>query len=70
MGQDNLRKNIHEAFKLCVELANAVEAMEVDNHYWSARPCETCQQMTAALGRDFGCVAKRKASQKEQCDEQ
>jgi hypothetical protein len=36
-------------------LDRALIDLEIDAHYWSDRPCATCQAMTDALGRAFGC---------------
>ena len=30
--------------------------LQEDGHPWSARPCETCRNVSAILGYDFGCV--------------
>ena len=48
-----------------IPLARVVlEMIEKDNHYWGTRPCETCQNASAFLDRDFGCVKKaREAAQ-------
>lgn len=32
---------------------------EKDPHQFSSRPCETCRQISAVLGRAFGCEAKK-----------
>lgn len=32
----------------------------VDNHYWSARPCATCDSASVILGFDIGCTRYRK----------
>ena len=37
-------------------LRNSIDAWEMDPHNYSKRPCGTCQQMTKALGKPFGCV--------------
>lgn len=36
-------------------LDNALIELEIDNHYWSSRPCGTCALLTRVLGRPFGC---------------
>jgi len=38
-------------------LREAVKALGRDMHERSARPCATCQALTAALGEPFGCIA-------------
>ncbi len=30
---------------------------EHDPHQWSTRPCPTCREITAIIGRKFGCYA-------------
>lgn len=32
--------------------------IESDPHQWSTRPCQTCHQITAILGRPFGCYKR------------
>jgi len=42
-------------------ILNAVlDLMQKDPHHFSARPCSTCQCVSAIAGRDFGCVLKAK----------
>lgn len=35
--------------------------LDMDPHQWSKRPCETCRQITKAIGADFGCVGYSKS---------
>lgn len=35
-------------------------ALEADPHTFSSRPCQTCRLVSGLLGRDFGCVAKKR----------
>lgn len=67
-----------EILKVVSDLANIVEAhlassttsvaemvahrFEADPHQFSTRPCATCRDISTALGRPFGCVAKRQAA--------
>lgn len=37
-----------------------LELMYTDNHYWSTRPCSTCDRASAALQLDVGCTRYRK----------
>ena len=37
------------------ETWKALETLDGDNHYWSKRPCITCQSVSDAIGRPFGC---------------
>lgn len=34
------------------------DLLQVDNHYWDTRPCQTCRNVTQLLGKPFGCVKK------------
>ena len=47
------------------ELLKALNKLEIDNHYWSTRPCSTCQGITDLIGKPFGCVKLRKAKHTE-----
>jgi len=38
--------------------------LDVDPHDWTARPCPTCDAVTALAGRPFGCV--RAAQQRKE----
>ena len=39
--------------------------LEIDPHAFSTRPCQTCTTVTAVLGRDYGCVARRARPSRE-----
>jgi predicted anti-sigma-YlaC factor YlaD len=39
-------------------LEKRLAELEVDNHYFQTRPCETCRNISATLGRPYGCSAK------------
>ena len=38
------------------ELLKKLNELEIDNHYWQARPCPTCQGITNLIGKPFECV--------------
>ncbi len=33
-----------------------LDLLQTDPHQWSARPCSTCDTISALAGRSFGCV--------------
>lgn len=35
-----------------------LDALTVDQHHWSSRPCSTCKSITVAIGKPFGCNAE------------
>jgi uncharacterized membrane protein YheB (UPF0754 family) len=37
------------------KLLDAIMSLDVDNHYWSNRPCPTCQLITDLIEQPFGC---------------
>ena len=52
-----LKEGNDEALRLSIKtIMNAVvEAIGVDGHQWSDRPCQTCQVVTSIIGQPFGC---------------
>jgi hypothetical protein len=40
------------------ELEQVLWSLDLDNHYWSKRPCQTCQEVTDLLKEPFGCIKK------------
>ena len=40
------------------ELKQALWSLDLDNHYWSKRPCQTCREITELLRAPFGCNKK------------
>lgn len=44
------------------QLEKALHALSKDMHGSSSRPCSTCRDMTNALGWNFGCCARAKAT--------
>ena len=53
---ERLEKGNEEALRLSIKtIMNAVvEAIGVDGHQWSDRPCQTCQVVTSIIGQPFG----------------
>ena len=47
-----------ELHKEVKQLRAALASLEVDNHYWSTRPCQTCREISEVLGRPYGCYVK------------
>lgn len=44
-----------------VSLAEVIARLiESDPHSWSSRPCQTCNSISAWLGRPFGCQRKKR----------
>jgi hypothetical protein len=44
----------------------ALQLLQEDNHYWSTRPCSTCQTISKILEKPFGCLEyKRRHDNKE-----
>lgn len=41
-------------------LKNAILALGTDPHQFGTRPCQTCEQVSKAMGEAWGCVLKRK----------
>lgn len=37
-------------------IINAIDALTLDMHHPSTRPCRTCQNITNAIGHPFGCI--------------
>lgn len=49
--------------RLATKMKNLISFLEeeyVDNHYWSHRPCATCDKASAGTGIDIGCTRFRK----------
>jgi hypothetical protein len=38
----------------------ALKSFYTDNHNWSSRGCQTCKQISEAIGEGFGCVLAAK----------
>lgn len=38
----------------------ALKSFYIDNHNWSSRGCQTCAQISEAIGEGFGCVLAKK----------
>lgn len=52
------RGPIREETPIQLSLAEVVaRLLESDPHGFSTRPCQTCNQVSAVLGRPFGCQA-------------
>lgn len=51
---------LEQTRKFTESVDSAFNLLEIDPHSFSTRPCQTCQQVTALIGRDFGCVKRRK----------
>lgn len=53
-----------EIFNSMVErlgkFVDVLDALQKDNHYWSTRPCPTCDKHSRGLGFDLGCTKYRK----------
>lgn len=49
---DNLDKIKHM-------MTSGFDLLEQDPHQFSTRPCQTCNQVSALIGRKFGCVKLR-----------
>lgn len=54
----------NEIFTALVErlgmFVSAMDDLYIDNHYWSKRPCSTCDTHSKNLGFDIGCTRFRK----------
>lgn len=33
--------------------------IQKDNHYWSSRPCQTCQKISVHIDQPFGCYSHK-----------
>lgn len=46
---------LHQAGEI-ERLRTALTTWDMDPHHYSKRPCGTCQQISDALGKPFGCI--------------
>ena len=44
-----------EVKELREAIVNALRLMQADPHMWSTRPCATCKEITALVGKNYGC---------------
>lgn len=51
--QEVIDKSVKAA--VAVIMGSVVEAIGVDGHSWSDRPCQTCRVVSGIIGRPFGC---------------
>ena len=51
-----MRQRIVKLESRLAQWQKAVRKLEVDNHYWQKRPCQTCKEVSEMAGRPFGCV--------------
>lgn len=49
-------KDLREVVEEVEHLQTALTAWDMDPHHYSKRPCGTCQQISDALGKPFGCI--------------
>lgn len=60
----NLKSQLQNAEKRESELVEKIMVLDVDNHFWSTRPCETCQDISDLINKPFGCIKKAKQKYK------
>lgn len=54
MTDQDAEKLVRAAAKMLME--SVLSLLYHDKHYWSTRPCQTCQEITSLTGVEFGFV--------------